>query len=157
VSPEYFQDPESTKKNKMYGANGEIWHRFGDAGYLDERGRLWYCGRVSQRVKGAAGPLFPLNVEPIFDAHPAVYRSGLVGIPNADGTHTPVICIELEPDAPSDHDAIRKELLELAGKHRTTTQIKTVLFKNKLPVDPRHNSKIERPALSKWAAANMPR
>lgn len=154
VSPEYFHEPESTRKNKIYGPNGEIWHRLGDAGYLDEKGRLWYCGRVSHRVKAEGGALFPLNCEPIFDSHPAVRRSGLVGLSN--GTHdVPVICCELEPNAPSDKEAIRKELLALAASHRTTKQIKHVLFPKVLPVDPRHNSKIERPALSKWAKENL--
>lgn len=158
VSPRYYLDDASTRKNKIYGPNGEIWHRLGDAGHLDEKGRVWYCGRVSQRVKAKEAPLFSLNCEPIFDSHPAVRRSGLVGVPNGDGTDLPVICVELEPTTPSSQvDAIRTELLALAGKHRTTTPIKHVLFPKALPVDPRHNSKIERPALARWATENLVR
>jgi olefin beta-lactone synthetase len=155
VSPKYFMDEESTKKNKIYGPNGEIWHRFGDAGYLDGQGRLWYSGRVSQRVDTKSGPIFPLNCEPIFDAHPEVKRSGLVGVRSGDSTIA-VICVELKDGTPADRaDAIRSELLALASAHPSASAITHVLFPKILPVDPRHNSKIERPKLAKWATANL--
>ncbi len=28
----------------------DVWHRMGDAGYLDDRERFWFCGRVAHRV-----------------------------------------------------------------------------------------------------------
>lgn len=148
VSAEYLDEPESTRKNKI-GA----WHRIGDAGYLDESGRLWVVGRVSQRVRGPRGPLFSLLCEPIFDAHPKVRRSGLVGIPNG-ASERPVMCVELLPEhANADRAALREELLALASEHAVTKDVNDVLFIDRLPVDPRHNSKIERPKLAKWAAS----
>lgn len=151
VSGEYLDDTESTRKNKI-----GTWHRLGDAGYLDEQGRLWICGRVSQRVRGPNGPLFSLLAEPIFDAHPSVRRSGLVGV--ADGaSERPVICIELEAESDVDRDALREELLALAARHRTTQDVRDVLFLDRLPVDPRHQSKIERPKLARWAAEELER
>lgn len=155
VSPGYFLDDASTRKNKIFGPGGEVWHRLGDAGYLDAQGRLWYCGRVSQRVRAKAGPLFSLNCEPIFDAHPAVKRSGLVGVKDGE-FERPVICAELKAETPpSDQNRVRSELLALAAKSPATQAIKDVLFPKMLPVDPRHNSKIERPALAKWAAVHL--
>lgn len=147
ISAAYFDDPESTRKNKI-----GPWHRIGDAGYLDEQGRLWVVGRVGQRVRGANGPLFSLLCEPIFDAHPKVRRSGLVGVP--DGQHErAVICVETE--AGVDRPTLRKELLALAGRHAVSKKINEVLFIERLPVDPRHNSKIERPKLARWAAEQL--
>lgn len=155
ISPSYYLDDESTRKNKVYGPNGEVWHRLGDAGYLDEKGRLWYCGRVSQRVKGKSGPLFSLNCEPLFDGHPKVRRSGLVGVPSGDAEE-PVICAEVvKGTSASELSQIRTELLQLATTRPATSQIKHVLFPKVLPVDPRHNSKIERPKLAKWAKENF--
>lgn len=156
VSASYFLDEESTKKNKVFGPNGEVWHRVGDAGYLDDRGRLWYCGRVSQRVRGKAGPLFSLNCEPLFDTHPSVRRSGLVGVPDGD-SELPILCAEIDESAApnQNRDALRTELLALASEHPTTRQIKHILFPKVLPVDPRHNSKIERPALARWARSQL--
>ena len=109
-------------------------------------------GRVSQRVRGEKGPLFSLLCEPIFDAHPKVRRSGLVGVPHGAG-EKPVICVEARPGA--DLAALRTELLALASAHEVTRDVSEVLFIDRLPVDPRHNSKIERPKLARWAASKL--
>ena len=151
ISPAYADDPDSTRKNKIHDPDGTIWHRLGDAGYLDAQGRVWCCGRAGHRVTTASGVLYPLMCEPIFDAHPRVRRSGLVGVGDLA-----VICIELAGSA-TDHDALRAELLALAAAHATTRSIRHLLFHKQLPVDPRHNSKIERPALAKWAAVELRR
>ena len=52
----------------------------GDLGYLDGDGRLWFCGRKSHRVETAAGTLFTIPCEAVFNAHPDVYRTALVGV-----------------------------------------------------------------------------
>ena len=155
ISPYYFNAEESTLKNKIKDINGKTWHRFGDAGYLDEQGRLWVCGRVSHRVITSTGPLFPLICEAIFETHSKVKRSGLVGVPRKEG-EMPVICIELKHEYRStDMVTLRAELLTLAAEHEPTRSIKHLLFTTSLPVDPRHNSKIERPILAKWAAKQL--
>ena len=154
VSPEYYLDPESTRKNKVPDPHGD-WHRFGDAGYLDAQARLWVCGRVSQRVRAEGGNVFPLQVEPLFDAHPKVRRSGLVGVPGPAG-ELPVLCVEVMPDVDKhEYDGLRRELLARAAGSETANKIHAILFKRRLPVDPRHNSKIERPRLAKWAASQL--
>ncbi len=154
VSPEYYLDPESTRKNKVPDPHGQ-WHRFGDVGYLDAQRRLWVCGRVSQRVKAAGGDVFPLQVEPLFDAHPKVRRSGLVGVPGPDG-ELPVLCVEVEPGVGKDElTGLHRELLTRAADSKMANNIHAILFKRRLPVDPRHNSKIERPRLAKWAARQL--
>jgi acyl-CoA synthetase (AMP-forming)/AMP-acid ligase II len=161
ISPEYADDVPSTLKNKIRGDDGAIWHRLGDAGYLDERGRLWCCGRVSHRIASPSGQLFPLMCEPIFDAHPAVRRSGLVGVPlDGSAAMLPVICVELASAygrGSAELAALRDELLAMAAANPTTLPIRHVLFSRRLPVDPRHNSKIERPALARWAAGRLSR
>jgi olefin beta-lactone synthetase len=157
VSPSYYQDQVNTEKHKLRDVDGTFWHRIGDAGYLDEAGRLWYCGRVSQRVRSAAGDLHPSQCEPVFDAHPKVRRSGLVAV-SAPGGDVPVICVEVEKERRrTDLDALRAELLALAAKYPATRQIEHVQFHPSLPVDPRHNSKIERPKLARWASRRFGR
>ena len=154
VSPEYFLDPDATRKNKVPDPQGD-WHRFGDVGYLDAQGRLWVCGRVSQRVRAAGGDVFPLQVEPLFDAHPKVRRSGLVGVPGPAG-ELPVLCVEVEPGVGDDELAgLHQELVARAADCGMANTIHAILFKRRLPVDPRHNSKIERPQLAKWAARQL--
>ncbi|MBX2908032.1 MAG: AMP-binding protein [Chitinophagales bacterium] len=153
ISPMYYLDDESTRKNKVPDTNGQ-WHRLGDSGYIDDKGRIWTCGRVGQRVKSKDGDVFPLLVEPIFDAHPQVHRSGLVGV-TMNGNIKPVICVQLKLGHSGSQKDIRKQLLELAAQHSITSIVKHILFIKKLPVDPRHNSKIERPALEKWATRKL--
>ena len=57
-----------------------IVHRMGDVGYFDGQGRLWFCGRKTQRVETADGPLYTEQVEPVFNTHPDVKRTALVGV-----------------------------------------------------------------------------
>ena len=153
ISEAYFRDEANTKKHKIRDPNGGIWHRIGDAGYLDDGGRLWVTGRVGQRVEAEGETLFSIPCEAIFDAHPKVRRSGLVGVPSK-GAQLPVICVE--PHSMRDATPeLREELLALAERHATTRGIRHLLFHPKLPVDPRHNSKIERPRLAIWAAKQL--
>ena len=110
---------------------------------------------MSQRVKALGGNVFPLQVEPLFDAHPKVRRSGLVGVPGTAG-ELPVLCVEVEPGVgKNDLAGLRQELLARAAESSTADTIHAILFKDTLPVDPRHNSKIERPRLAKWAARQL--
>jgi acyl-CoA synthetase (AMP-forming)/AMP-acid ligase II len=57
-----------------------IVHRMGDLGYFDSEGRLWFCGRKSQRVVTANETLCTEQIEPVFNTHPEVYRTALVGV-----------------------------------------------------------------------------
>lgn len=153
ISPGYYLEPQSDIKNKVPDPEGQ-WHRLGDTGYIDDKKRLWTCGRVGHRVISKEGPVMPLLTEPIFDSHPQVHRSGLVGV-NFNGAEIPVICVQLNLEKEVSEKDIRKSLLKMAASHPSTKAIQHVLFVKKLPVDPRHNSKIERPTLAKWASKKL--
>ncbi|MEI7771775.1 MAG: fatty acid CoA ligase family protein, partial [Chloroflexales bacterium] len=79
VTKAYVNRPASTAMAKI-SAPDATWHRMGDLGYLDDQGRLWFYGRKSHRVEAAAGPLYTEPVELVFNQHPAVFRSALVGV-----------------------------------------------------------------------------
>jgi len=149
---EYFNRESSTKLAKIQDGNGgSFWHRMGDVGYLDDAGRLWMCGRKSHRVITGKGTLFTIPCEAIFNNHPEVFRSALVGVKRG-GETIPVLCVELEAGvAAGEQTRIRKELLELGAANELTKDIKTVLFHPKFPVDIRHNAKIFREKLAVWA------
>ncbi len=141
---------------KILTADGEILHRMGDLGYFDEQGRLWYCGRKSQRVATAAGTLFTEQVEGIFNAHPLVYRTALVGVEIA-GEVQPVLWVERNPAGRgADQNRLRAELLELAKAHPMTHSIQHILFHPAFPTDIRHNSKIIREKLAEQAKKRIP-
>ena len=143
-------------------ASSSFLHRMGDVGYLDERGRIWFCGRKSHRVVTAAGTMFTIPCEAIFNTHPSVFRTALVGVQVAEGgdlkspAREPVICIELEADARAQDEAkLRTELLALGAKFPHTQAIRTVLFHPAFPVDIRHNAKIFREKLAVWAKEQL--
>ncbi|MCE1226743.1 MAG: AMP-binding protein, partial [Geobacteraceae bacterium] len=154
VTRGYFQRPKADLLSKISDPEGGFFHRMGDLGRQDESGRLWFCGRKSHRVESALGPLFTIPVEAVFNTHPAVYRSALVGI-GTKGSQQPVICIELEQAVSTSHDQLRSELLSIATAHAHTKEVTTILFHPAFPVDIRHNAKIFREKLAIWAAEKL--
>jgi acyl-coenzyme A synthetase/AMP-(fatty) acid ligase len=138
-------DPERTS----------FWHRMGDVGYFDDRGRLWFCGRKSHRVVTVERTLFTIPVEAIFNRHPAVFRTALVGV-GKPGTTWPVLCVELrQPMDFLNQLRVQSELLRLGSARDDTAMITNFLFHPGFPVDIRHNSKIFREKLAVWAAKQL--
>ena len=145
----YFNRQDLTQLAKIEDGNS-FWHRMGDLGRLDEKNRLWFYGRKNQRVVTEFETLYTIPCEAIFNQHPDVKRSALVGI----GYKTkPVIIIE--PVERIKSQAARQkftaELLERGAKSSLTQSITKVLFHEEFPVDVRHNAKIFREKLSLWA------
>lgn len=143
----YYQLPDKTLEAKISGANGQVWHRMGDMGYLDEEGMLWFCGRKAHVVEGANGPLYSVQVEAIFNRHPSVKRSALV---NKGGS--PAIAIELHDGRSSlgakEASVFYKELTGLGEKHLHTKNLRKFFISKGFPVDVRHNIKIDRVKLA---------
>ncbi len=155
VSASYYRRPQSNLLAKIRGRSGEVFHRMGDLGYFDDKGRLWYCGRKSQRVSLKEKELFTDPCEGIFNAHPKVKRTALVGAERGV-ERFPVLCVELEEGViASDKDRIQRELLEMATAWEMTREIHTVLFHPSFPVDIRHNAKIFREKLAEWAGGKL--
>ena len=136
---------------KISDADGSFYHRMGDTGYLDEQGRLWFCGRLTHRVITDKGTLFTIPCEGIFNTHEKIFRTALVGVDN-NGQTMPVICIELEQEfKDTDNKKITTELLKIGAQFEQTKNIQDVLFHPAFPVDIRHNAKIGREKLAVWA------
>lgn len=156
VTREYFQRPEATRLAKIVDRRREaVLHRMGDLGYLDDRGRIWFCGRKAHRVILADETLFTIPCEAIFNTHPDVHRSALVAV-EAGGDRDPVICIEpVRRLTRGEQNRLREELLEHAAGFAHTRRIRTLLFHPSFPVDIRHNSKIFREKLADWAGRRV--
>lgn len=158
VTRAYFNKPEATRLAKIPDPTGGFWHRMGDVGRLDAQGRLWMCGRKSHRVETANGTLFTIPCEAVFNTHPQVRRSALVGV-GPRGLQRPVLCVEAEPTACCGRPAeelLRRALLDQATRFSHTQAIKDVFFHPAFPVDIRHNAKIFREKLAVWAAKQLP-
>jgi olefin beta-lactone synthetase len=142
VTRAYFGRDDATNAAKIADGDG-VWHRMGDLGYLDEAGRLWFAGRKAERLRTAAGPAFTDFVEGQIGAHPRVARCALVGV-GAAGVERPVLVVEGREDA-----SLARELQALAP-------VQAVLFHPRFPVDVRHNAKIHRLTLKRWAESRLP-
>jgi acyl-CoA synthetase (AMP-forming)/AMP-acid ligase II len=154
----YFNRDAQTRLAKIRetpaGAGARIVHRMGDLGYFDAEGRLWFCGRKSQRVVlDAETTLCTEQVEPVFNAHPAVRRSALVGI-GPRGAQRAVLVYEPEAGVVGrSRERIPAELRALGARHPHAARIGAFVCHPKpFPVDIRHNAKIGREALAAWAA-----
>jgi olefin beta-lactone synthetase len=150
VSPQYVTRTEANPAAKIADGNG-FWHRMGDVGYLDDRDRFWYCGRKSDRLLWFDSILYPVQVEAIFNTCERVKQSAIVYCGAG-----PVLVVELNADDPAANseppasDLIR-ELKEIKDSHAILKEIDHLFVCPQLPVDVRHNAKIDRQALSKWA------
>jgi len=154
----YFNRDAATRaakiRERLPGGSERIVHRMGDVGYFDDEGRLWFCGRKTQRVETCAGALYTEQVEPVFNVHPKVFRSALVGV-GEPGRQIPVVCVELHPGAGA-LSRIEPELRILGARFAHTARIAHFLHHRKFPVDIRHNAKIRRETLAQWAARKLP-
>jgi acyl-coenzyme A synthetase/AMP-(fatty) acid ligase len=129
------------------------WHRTGDVGHFDASGRLWIEGRLVHVVVTAEGPVTPVGIERRVEALAGVRRAAAVGV-GPRGAAQVVVVVEgadvrrpgLAP-APL-RDAVRVAVADRCGEG---PGIAAVLQVRALPVDIRHNSKIDRVAVGQWA------
>jgi pimeloyl-ACP methyl ester carboxylesterase len=153
VTPRYESDHVATRRHKIADSAGP-WHRMGDAGYVDADGGLWYCGRLSDAVLTPRGHLHTGPVEALFDGHPDVGRSALIGLPDGEGRYQrPVMLIEpattLAGGAAVESRLIA-ELSDLAGRHGAAREVQEIrLRREPFPVDVRHGAKIRRDLLKR--------
>lgn len=146
VTQQYFNNREEDLLAKIPDANGTVWHRMGDLGWQDSKGRIWFCGRKNHRVTTGEETLFTIPVEAIFNNHEKVFRSALTGVgPKAN--QIPVVFIEPNTKI-GDKRAFIQELLTLANSTPLTAGIQHIFIERAFPVDIRHNSKIFREKLA---------
>lgn len=163
VTRTYLRRPEATAKAKIEDAGGTasgFWHRMGDVGYLDEQDRFWFCGRLTHRVLTESGPMYTIPCEAVFNRHPAVYRSALVGVGPA-GRQRPAVFLEPEaghiPAGEAERAQLLVEIRELGRSSPLTAGIDRFILLESLPVDIRHNAKIFREKLAAQLAEGKKR
>jgi acyl-CoA synthetase (AMP-forming)/AMP-acid ligase II len=149
VTKSYYELPDKTKEAKIYDGD-TLWHRIGDIGHLDEEGRLWFCGRKTHRVETDTQLLSSIQTEAIFNEHPSVRRTALVGIGKL-GTQSPGLVVELS-NKKANKNLVKEELLKRAKDYPHTKSIDKIWFHDSFPVDVRHNIKIDRVKLASMAS-----
>ena len=154
VTRSYKFEPEHNRLSKIAGGE-HVWHRIGDIGRFDAEGRLWFCGRKSHRLQTEAGLVLPVPQENIFNTHPAVRRSALVGV-GKPGEELPVLVVEpVKPPSGSERGTLAEEIASYRAQLDGRITPTRVLFHKSFPVDVRHNAKIHRGELKAWATTHV--
>lgn len=130
VGREYWKNESASQLFKIRDGD-RIWHRMGDLGYLDDQGRIWLVGRTHNVVVRAGRALYPIQIEAIANQAPGVQASALVGLPDAQLGEKAVLVVVGDPES-------ARKAVEQAG-----FPIDQVAERPSLPVDPRHNAKID--------------
>jgi len=112
-----------------------VWHRTGDAGCLDAEGRVWLQGRCAARIDDTRGRLYPFGVECVAMTFPSIRRAALVA-------HAGQRILVVETHGNSDAAALRDAV--------AWAQVDAVRVIATMPVDSRHNAKIDYPRLRRW-------
>jgi len=112
----------------------KIWHRTGDGGYVDPSGRLWLTGRIGAVIRDRHGIMESFRVECALSFNGALRRSALIGTSSRR-----TLLVEPRRGAVVDEMSIRRAI--------PWAHVDNVQRVGRLPVDRRHNSKIDYPAV----------
>ncbi len=159
VTEKYFRRPQEVLKHKISEYNSEtgsteIRHRMGDVGYFDQKGRLWFCGRKNHICFDATTPYYSVKVEGIVNAVNSVWRSALVELSTQRGPELAIV-IEFHPgECPDNWNEKKSTFFTLLEKFDIPVK-HLYHYPKSFPVDKRHNSKIERSVLAKWAQTQL--
>jgi len=114
--------------------NGTTWHQTGDAGYVDALGRLWLLGRSCARIQDERGTLYPFQVECAAYRDRGVRRAALVD-------HQGERVLVVQPRNGANLSSLKASL--------AWADIRRVKLVRRIPLDKRHNAKIDYGALRK--------
>jgi olefin beta-lactone synthetase len=153
VTDTYDALPEETLASKLK-FEGQVWHRMGDVGYLDQKGKLWFCGRLGHIVFHNSTALFSVCTEAHFNEHPDVERSALIQV-KKNNEVVPALALELKNPGGVNIQTLKHELLSISEENHLET-ITNYYLHPSFPVDVRHNAKIHRKELGAWAAHHQP-
>ena len=134
VNRSYLDNPQANQENKLYGPDGVVWHRTGDVASFDEHNRIWLQGRVKDLVIHGDKKVQPLAIEAALDRLEGVQRAALL---NPAGATLAVLAVESQ-DLSIAQTQITETLRSFALEDVQVLQVPEI------PMDYRHNSKIDR-------------
>jgi acyl-CoA synthetase (AMP-forming)/AMP-acid ligase II len=140
VCRDYYRNPRAVRETKI-ADGGAVWHRMGDTGSFDAEGRFWLAGRVHSTIRRAGGLVHPQLVEQAARGDdPRIRRAAAVGLPDPELGERIVLVAETTAAG------IEEEISRRAAAAGLVLD-EILLTPDPLPVDPRHNSKIDYGAL----------
>ncbi len=129
------------------------WHSTGDVGYVDDDGRLWMGGRVVDVIQTTRGAIAPVQLEQAIEALSDVAMAAVVGIGPSDNQQiVAVVQLDTPPKKSGLADLDLIDRVRRVATETIGTDVVAVLSVPAMPVDRRHNSKIDRGQLRSWSA-----
>ena len=144
MTKSYYANEEATKNSKLISETG-LWHRMGDLGYLDDLGRIWFCGRKVHALEWDDQWYYSICVEGPFNQIEGVKRTALV----QDVEGRPSLCFEMNK-LDFESQRFKEKVGALCHTLNLNKVIKRIYYCQAFPVDGRHNIKIDRKLLSLW-------
>ncbi|MGI9515682.1 MAG: AMP-binding enzyme, partial [Pirellulaceae bacterium] len=147
VCRDYFRNPEANAENKIVDPLGVIWHRMGDTGYFDGEHRFWLTGRVHSTIRRDSELLHPQLIEQVVArALPKINQVAAVGMPDKQlGQALWIVVVGGSEQPPGIKDQVAAAVQESVYAQSCD---RVLIRTDALPVDPRHNSKIDYAALT---------
>jgi fatty-acyl-CoA synthase len=98
----------------------------GDGGYIDERSRLVWEGRLNDIIKTGGANVSPAEVDGVLATHPGVKLSRTVGVPHESLGEIVVACVVPRDGAPLEELAIREFLKSQLASYKVPRRILAV-------------------------------
>jgi len=144
VCRDYYNNPKAFTTTKILDEQDRVWHRTGDLCYIDQNKNLWMVGRVNNAVVRDNKFYFPVRAEVLMKKMDFVYRCGFFGLPDLNLGEKTVAAVEIHSNLDPNHfdfKTAKATLIEAFADH--SIPLDEVYFVTKVPMDPRHHSKVE--------------
>jgi fatty-acyl-CoA synthase len=124
----------------------------GDGGYVDEMGRLFWEGRLTDIIKTGGANVSPKEIDELLAMHPAVKLVQTVGVPHETLGEMVVSCIVRHEGAEVEEAAVRNFAREKLASYKVPRR---VLFLREDELAMTGNEKVKAGALRELAAKRL--
>ncbi|UXR64476.1 alpha/beta fold hydrolase [Bdellovibrio bacteriovorus] len=144
VCRDYYNNPDAFKTTKILDEQNRVWHRTGDLAYIDTDKNLWIVGRVNNAIERAGKYYFPVRAEVLLKRMDFTYRCAFLGMDDSKLGQATYAVVELKEGIDKgsfDFASAKREIQRVFEKNKIP--VDEIKFVNKVPMDPRHHSKVE--------------
>jgi fatty-acyl-CoA synthase len=124
----------------------------GDAGFVDDEGRLHWVGRTSDLIKTGGANVSPVEIDNELLRHPGLHSALAVGVPHRTLGEIVVVCAVVQPGCAVDEDNVRDFL---RGRLASYKLPRRVLFFAEEELTLTGNAKIRADELRKLAVERL--
>ena len=136
----YYNNLDAARENKIVDADGRVWHRMGDLGYFDAQDRFWLVGRLHSTIVRDDRAVHPQLVEQAARGDDTrIAAVAAVGRDDPAMGQRVTVVVETPSKPYADVEADVRSRLANAALPCDDLIVRA----ERLPVDPRHNAKID--------------